>query len=135
MPINRDWIQNGIDEAAINWANTFGQSLTTNDGGRAALTTTQIRKFYGEMKRIQANPLRFWQDIPMLKAKLAYAVGRNATKDNRGVEYNSKIKDFFDEVSVGIGFIRQRNVHDFNNFVKLVEAIVAYHKFYGGDDK
>lgn len=135
MPINQNWIQNGIEEAAIKWASDFGYQLTRKSDDRNPLTTSQIRKFYGELKRIQANPQKFWQDIPLLKAKLAYAVGRSASKKDGRVVYASKIRNFYDEVSVAFDFIRKDNVQDFINFVKLVEAVVAYHKFYGGDDK
>ncbi|MBK9290675.1 MAG: type III-A CRISPR-associated protein Csm2 [Bacteroidetes bacterium] len=132
MPIRREWIQEGITDDAINWANQFGQQLTVPAGPRHALTTSQIRKFFGELKRIQADPLRYQDDIRMLKPKLAYAVGRVASKQGTNIVYTSKIKDFFDEIVPGLGYVRPGNKDDYTNFVKLVEAVVAYHKFHGG---
>lgn len=135
MPIQKEWVTDGIDERAINWAKDLGEKLTQRDGAKQELTTSQIRRFYGEMKRIQTDPVRYKDDIPLLKAKLAYAVGRNAKRGNNGqVTYTSKIIDFFNEISPGIDACRPDNiVNDFKNFVKLIEAVVAYHKFYGGN--
>lgn len=65
----------------------------------------------------------------MLKPMLAYAVGRDKKK--------TKTKEFGEEMSKGIDAIRlEDEVHaknDFKNFLKIFEAIVAYHKFYGGE--
>jgi len=132
MPIREKWIRNGIDEEAIQWANQLGQRLTQQTGDRKALSASQIRKFFGELKRIQTDPIHYQNDIPLLKAKLAYAVGRVASKNRDRIVYNTKIKDFYDEIIPGIDFIRPNEKRDFNNFVKLIEAIVAYHKYYGG---
>jgi CRISPR-associated protein Csm2 len=68
----------------------------------------------------------------MLKAKLAYAVGRDASSYKGVVKYKTKIKDFYEELEIGINSIRPGNNGDLVRFVKLIESIVAYHKFYGG---
>ena len=114
------WLQNGITDDIVEWTKSFGEFLTQ---GNNSLTTSQIRKFFGELKRIQADYDRFISELPMLKAHLAYAVGRK-----RG----SKIEQFYEELSIGITGIREGKKEDFQNFVKIVEATVAYHKFYGG---
>jgi CRISPR type III-A-associated protein Csm2 len=64
----------------------------------------------------------------MLKAKLAYAVGRD--KKSRGKF--SKIRKFYEELEKGINSIRKGNTNDLTRFIKMVESIVAYHKFYEG---
>jgi CRISPR-associated protein Csm2 len=114
------WIHDGVTDEAVEWTKSFSEFLTSDNN---ALTTSQIRKFFGELKRIQADYSRFIQDLPMLKAQLAYAVGRN-----RG----SKIKEFYEELTKGLGGIRKDNKVDFHNFVKIVESIVAFHKYFGG---
>jgi len=125
--MNPDWIQNGITDEAVEWSKSFGQYLTTDDSLNP-LSTSQIRKFFGELKRIQADPEKYKEEIPMLKAKLAYAVGRD--KKIRG-KY-SKIKKLYEELELGINSIRKDKNTDLIRFVKLVESIVAFHKFFGG---
>lgn len=129
--LDKSWIQDKITDEAVEWAKSFGEFLQTDDRknrGTKPLTTSQIRKFFGELKRIQAAPDKYQEDIPMLKAKLAYAVGRDI-KNNR---QESKIKEFYEELEKGIDYIRKGNKEDLVRFVKLVESVVAYHKFYGG---
>ncbi len=118
--LNPLWITNGITDPAVDWANSFAHYLTD---GQNALTTSQIRKFFGELKRIQADYERFIKELPMLKAQLAYAVGRNR---------NSRIAQFNTELNTAMNAIRPGYKDDFQNFVKIAEAIVAYHKFHGG---
>lgn len=47
----------------------------------------------------------------------------------------SLIIDFYNEIIVGLDYLRndeQFLKDDFINFVKLIEAVVAFHKYYGG---
>lgn len=82
------------------------------------LTTSQLRKFFGEVKRQQMSGYD-QTDFVLLKPKLAYAVGR--AKDA-----NAKINDFYFVISKAIDNV-STEVH-FKNFIKVFEAIVAYHK-------
>jgi len=129
------WIREGVTDETVEWTKSFGEFLQQDDSisrGSSPLTTSQIRKFFGELKRIQADPVKYGEDIPLLKAKLAYAVGRDVSKWGGKVVYKSKIKEFYEELEKGINAVRTKEKTDINNFVKLVEAIVAYHKYYGG---
>ena len=131
--LSKEWIQDQITSEAVEWSKSFGEFLQNDDsrtrGGTKPLTTSQIRKFFGELKRIQADPEKYKEEVPMLKAKLAYAVGRD--KNNRGYS-TSKIDKFYEELERGLESIRTGNKEDLVRFVKLVESIVAFHKFYGG---
>lgn len=130
-----EWVQNGITDEAVEWTKSFGRFLQTDDSrnkGTGPLTTSQIRKFFGELKRIQADPYKYKEEVPMLKAKLAYAVGRDASSYKGHVQYKTKIKEFYEELELGINSIRNGENTDLIHFVKLVESIVAFHKFYGG---
>jgi len=114
-----------IDDDVIEWTKSFGSSLAP-EGNRDknALTTSQIRKFFGEVKRIQASFDKFKDRVPLLNAKLAYAVGRNR---------NSRIKELYIQLESGIKAING-NQDNYNRFVNIVESIVAFHKFYGGKE-
>lgn len=128
--INKSWIQDGISNETVEWAKIFGEHLGIDDsiGVLKALSTSQLRKFFGELRRIDSDFDNKKTGILMLKPMLAYAVGRDKS--------NTKVRDFEKEIAKGIGYIRLGDrAHertDFKNFLKIFEAIVAYHKFYGG---
>ena len=123
-------IINKIDNEAVEFTKIFGKYLAKNDQTdrrrEKALTTSQLRKFFGDLKRQQLTGYDE-TSFALLKPKLAYAVGRvKSTK-----EYN-KIEDFADVVTNAINVILSPQCQDkaksFNNFIDLMEAIVAYHK-------
>jgi len=96
--------------------------------GNKILSTSQLRKFFGELRRIEnENKLNFKKleddftdtDLLLLKPKLAYQVGREK-------EQNAKIKNFYSQVSLLIDGVKTHK--NFTNMIKIVEAIVAYHK-------
>ncbi len=127
MKMETEWVsgRKQIDNATIAWANHFGEYLAGPKEDQAALTTSQIRKFFGEVKRIQANFEKYADDVPMLSAKLAYAVGRHKKPE--------RIKVFYEEFDAAIKAV-DGNEDNFNRFVKLLESTVAFHKFHGGRD-
>jgi len=116
-------ITNGITKETDDFAKEFGKHLGTEEKVdkkilREKLNTNQLRKFFGEVKRQQMrgyNPT----DFILLKPKLAYAVGRAPGN-------NPKIKDFYKVLSHAIDQVT--NEDQFKRFIKIFEAIVAYHK-------
>ncbi|HQK36804.1 MAG TPA: type III-A CRISPR-associated protein Csm2 [Bacteroidales bacterium] len=101
----------------------FGRFLAKDEGKKKPITSSQIRRFFGALKRIQADFDNLKGEIILLEPKLAYAVG----KDDK----NSKLEDFYKALSPLIRNINE-NEKRFRNFVSIVEAIVAYHKAQGG---
>lgn len=131
--LTKVWIQGGITDHTITWAKSFGHFLQSTKNQSQPLTSSQIRRFFGELKRIQADPEKHKNDIPLLKAKLAYAVGRDVDTNRR--RNKTKIKELYEELEKGIEYIRKDSEHlkqDLLNFVKIVESVVAYHKYFGG---
>lgn len=124
-------ITNKVTHATVSFAEEFGTYLGTdekddkNSGKKitiaSKLTTSQLRKFFGEVKRQDMNGYDE-TDFVLLKPKLAYAVGR--------ADKNSKIKDFFNVLSQAMDeVVKSTNPEtSFKNFIKIFEAIVAYHK-------
>lgn len=115
-----------VTDVTVNFASRFGAYLgkneTVNDGRRERvvrekLTTSQLRKFFGEVKRQQMVGYNS-TDFVLLKPKLAYAVGRS--------KKDAKIEDFYHVLSAAIDCVS--NKEQFANFIKVFEAIVAYHK-------
>lgn len=119
-----EWIKSGVNQEAVDWSQRFAEYLAPDDNrDKNALTTSQLRKFFGQLRRIEADFDKLKSEIPLLKPKLAYAVGR-AEKDNR-------IKDFYDQMSVGFSALDGEK-ETFSRLINLTESIVAFHKFYGG---
>ncbi len=94
------------------------------------ITTSQIRKFLSGVNLIQ-NKMNdegeilsdeTVNEIKYLKIKLAYQAGRE-----------KKIKVLYDNLVPEIDNIGNSK-KKFIDFSKYIEAIVAYHKFYGGKD-
>lgn len=121
-------IQEKVTDGTVKFAERFGTYLGkddffTNKNGKPTsaknkLTTSQLRRFFGEVKRQQMVGYNE-TDFVLLKPKLAYAVGRAKEKD-------AKIKDFYLVMSNAIDLVH--NEQQFKNFIKVFEAIVAYHK-------
>lgn len=143
-PINTEWIksENGIPKEAVKWAEEFGSYLAKDDQLKK-LSTSQLRKFFGQLKRLQSVGLskENISELSMLLAHLAYANGRDRKK---GGENKTKIKDFVKEISDAIEVIdiNGKDIDDekikimkkqFKNLVNIVEAIVAFHKAAGGE--
>lgn len=129
-PIKPEWITQGIDNDAIEWARTFGEYLSPegkNNSNHKPMTTSQLRRFFGEVKRIDADFETNKQSVSMLRPMLAYAAGKDS---------GTKLSDFQKIIDPAIEQVdkaedSQKRTY-FKNFVNLFEAIVAYHKFYGG---
>lgn len=124
-------ITDKVTEETVKFAQEFGSYLgrdskktIVDKNGRSKevkeskLTTNQLRKFFGEVKRQQMSGYDE-TDFVLLKPKLAYAVGR--AKDE-----NAKINDFYHVIAKAIDEVK--NEQHFKNFIKIFEAIVAYHK-------
>ncbi len=139
--MEKSWVKEGITLDVVKWTESFGKFLCAfgeEKPLKKALTTGQLRKFFGEVKRIDADVLRHKAEIPMLKPLLAYAVGRDKKSSRNGMINKTRIEEFGKELSVAIDAIRLDNDEflksDYKNFVQIFESIVAYHKFYGGQE-
>ena len=122
----KEWMYAPITSEVVEWTESFGKFLCE---GKDALTTSQLRKFFGEVKRIQVNLDKKTDEcktrLVMLKPMLAYAVGRAK---------NGKIEDFQKQVSIAVDAVLMGKdfKSDFKNFANFLESVVAYHKLYGG---
>lgn len=118
-----------VTGATVAFADELGKHLAQGNDreGNVALTTSQLRKFFGEVKRQQMRGYNE-SDFVMLKPKLAYAVGR--ARKNTKLHYN--IEDFYNVISHAIDIVEKSSdkKKSFKNFITVFEAIVAYHKKY-----
>jgi CRISPR-associated protein Csm2 len=110
----------------VEWSEILGAFLVGCN-----LKTSQVRKFLDAVRKVElvakkTPEINFKPDqLVFLKVYLAYATARQDAARPLMLVMNAVI----DRVDSGIeGFA------DFQQFVKLVEGIIAYHKFYGGGD-
>jgi CRISPR-associated protein Csm2 len=117
-----------VDEQAIERAKSF------TEDPRLPLKSTQMRRFYDEFKAIerkiqlgkdlqeqQANFERDRALIMMFKAKAVYA-------EKRKVSPRTFTQFIFDHMA------SIKDLNDFRAFIKVFEAVVAYHRFYAKDN-
>lgn len=99
--------------------------------GQNGLTTSQIRNIFGEVRSIEQDvpptaqqlSLAVQRRLLMLKPKMAYQVGRFSN--------NQALQELVETLSDAIGLIGN-DKDRFQTFVNLFEAILAYHRRYGG---
>ena len=125
--IPKEEIQNKVTDVTVQFAENFGKYLAVDDYDSEPLTTSQLRKFFGEVKRQQMMGYNE-TEFTMLKPKLAYAVGR--AKQNGKKNKAQKIEDFFIVLTDAIDKVLSSSdrAKAFKNFITAFEAIVAYHK-------
>ena len=126
--IPKEEIQNKVTDITVQFAEKFGKYLAVDDFNSEPLTTSQLRKFFGEVKRQQMMKEFNETEFTMLKPKLAYAVGR--AKQNGKKNKAQKIEDFYTVITDAIDKVLNSTDRPkaFKNFITAFEAIVAYHK-------
>lgn len=113
------WIKEKADPELVEFAREVGEKLC-----KGGLTTSKIRSIFGELKRIQTGDFgKLQSSFYLLKPKVAYAVGRD--KGNDGLRL---FRIVFDK-----GYDDVCDEKSFQNFCNLMEAVLAYHKYYKGD--
>lgn len=111
--------------------NGIADSLAKDRNFRNNLKTTQLRKFFdtviNNQERLKTNGWKSIEsDFFMMRANLAYAKGRKLIPD-----------EFFQLVSLCIeriapaGAAENQIIDNYDRFVELLQALVAYTKYYG----
>lgn len=114
------WLTEGANEKLPDFAEKIGKYMARN-----GLTNSKIRSIYGEIKRIQMGKFEIEKaSFFLLRPKVAYALGRD--EKNKGLQL---FKIVFDKT---YPFVKDQTTY--HNFCNLIEAILAYHKAYGGKD-
>ncbi len=133
--MNSYWFndQNAIKSELLNeQAEAVAETLIRENRGKyEGVTSSQLRKLYGEVKSlerraqiseeswVQVKPL-----VKMLKAKTAYSAGRAIQKKRWDEKEYSKLKKYiFDSVD------NIDELKDFDAFCKQFEAVVGF--YYG----
>jgi CRISPR type III-A-associated protein Csm2 len=157
---NKHWITKEIDTNAINYLENLGyylchkKEVSQNFTGYEAVTISQIRNIFGEVKRIENNislnnaNIDWRQDFALLRPKIAYNAARVLLKNK-----SSRIEKLKTVLEKAHGLvlinddekkellksdpkidILKIEIQRFGRFSKFLEAIVAYHKVYGAKE-
>ena len=93
------------------------------------MKVTQLRKFFGHIKKIQlkykgeqADKKVDKSEFYLLLPELAYALGRDLISRN-----------FYELMKMSLGSSKIEEVKDFNRFVDFLSAVLAYHKMEKGE--
>ena len=111
-----------------------------NANKKLDLTTGQIRKFLTAVNSLTSKievykaqnetfktlPENFVMEIKYLKVKIAYQAGRDKNKIVKNFVEKAKLFERIDKIG--------NSFAEYENFARYIEALVAYHKFYGGKD-
>lgn len=101
---------------------------------RKILTAVNILKNKVDIYKIakpQAKKLdeELQMEIEFLRVNIAYQIGREKGKENL-------VREFVEKADL-LNMVKNINgdIKAFENFCRYIEALVAFHKFYGGQDK
>lgn len=123
MTFNPEWIKEGANQKMIEFTKELGHFLKEH-----RISSSQLRNIYGEITRIKLKGIQnetpaFW----LLKPKIAYNAARIDRKNEKDA-FNELVK----VLNQAIDSVDVQNAKTFDHFQKFFEAILAYHKFYGG---
>lgn len=117
----------GDPETLVTWAEDIGKAIARQ------VTSSQIRNIFGAARQIQlrwpTDPQSAYRDAVLLRPKLSYFAKRER---GRGMEELKRVlAPALEVMSQGKDLDEQQK--RFNRFVDFFEAILAYHKAYGGN--
>ena len=136
-------MENIVDKAELAIKSIRKPNKKNHDKLVLELKTNQIRKILTAVNILKnkvdiykiANPQakkldeELQMEIEFLRVNITYQIGREKGKENLVREFVEKA-DLLNMVKDIDGDIKA-----FEKFCKYVEALVAFHKFYGGQDK
>ncbi len=112
----------------VEYGEILGAFLVGND-----LKTNQIRKFLDGIRQLENKVNKDMRDeafsneeLILLKVQLAYA----AAREDKVEPFKRVINAAIDKVSAS----GKEGYDDFRKLVKFIEAVIAYHKYYGGGE-
>ena len=110
---------------------------------KIALSTSKIRNILSMISGLYNEAVMLKEDklpdemasrVKYVKMRFAYEIGREGS--NSGGNKKNVVKDFVDKAQI---FKIMDSINDSTDdlilFCNYMEALVAYHKFYGGSDK
>jgi CRISPR-associated protein Csm2 len=117
-----------LDEKTIAEENGYAESVARDRDIKKRLKTTQLRRIFDRVKTIERSLNEHgWDavqsDFYMLRPELAYAKARKLIPD----QFFRLVDACMKQVDKGDNEQKRSN---YSRFVRFLEAIVAYHKYY-----
>ena len=123
----RALVINDKPEDLVKWADQMGQRIARQ------ITTSQIRNVFGTVRQIEMNwrskPEDSYRQAVLLKPKIGYAAARERGQGMKDLE--AVLRPGLDAMMEGKTMDEKRE--RFMRFAEFFEAILAYHKKYGGN--
>lgn len=121
------WVQEKFIAKSSQHAYDFAEYLAKN-----SLTRTQLRNFFGELRRIEARgPAENAEAISYLRHKLAYTVSR-LEEDKLPKAVARTFHGVLDKGLKALDGEPTALAERFERFTAYFEAVLAYHRFHGG---
>lgn len=122
----KELIANDKPDQLVSQAEQIGQRLARQ------ITTSQIRNIFGTVRQIEMNwrgkPEDSYRQAVLLKPKIGYAAARERGQGMKDLE--AVLVPGLDAMMEGK---KEERYDRFKRFVQFFEAILAYHKKYGGN--
>lgn len=109
-----------INDQSILFSEFFGRYLVRLD-----LSTSQIRNVYGDVMRLKMKGISS-NELMLLKPRLAY------TTERKGTDGSRKFREVIERALDKVIFTKEKQEELFQNFANFFEAILAYHRSFGG---
>lgn len=123
--------------------NLFKEDTNQKDKYIPLISTSQIRKFLSAVNKIN-NKIEYQNnsdvlskdivdEIAYMRVQFAYIVGKNKDNNKKNMEIKKSFEKLHEKLDTAMANIKNSK-SEFISFARYVEAIIAYHKFYGGRD-
>ena len=122
----KNWITEGVDDNCVDLCEELAKGMVSSK-----VSSSFLRNIFGEMRRIETGGFEEHRaDFVLLRPKLAYSCGR-------AIDRNKGAKDDLEALQklYSLAAKKVANANGFKNLVSIMEAIIAFHKANGGDDK
>lgn len=118
IPDILDYDKDPTGEILIDTAQKLGEHMARV----RRMSTAQIRRIFADVKKLNFNQDKGPYELNIMRAQLAYTAGRHPQVRD--------LQEVLDRAIVQVG----SDTEKFQRFSDFFEAIVAYHKKYGGKD-
>lgn len=114
----------------------FSKSVTSSQLRNVFSKIVSLRTFYNNpsIKELDSFVQKMKREITLLKPRLAYAAGREASLKPFQNEMVNLIDETIKSMDIELSQkqIDNLKLETLDNFFTIIEGLVAYHKFYGG---